>query len=189
MTLEFKVVMIGSVAVGKTAIANRLQFNRFDEEYQPTVGAGYIPYRTTYDGKDVELQIWDTAGMERYRSLGSIYYRDANAAVFVYDQTSTESADALEMWLDSFRQVVKTPCYIVVAANKDDLPRKVVSHNKMNSWCEEHGFEMFITSAKDGTGVNELFNTIVKVLFRMRNNGSSKVPKLRKATNDKKGCC
>ena len=114
-TLEFKVVMIGSVAVGKTAIANRLQFKRFDEEYQPTVGAGYIPYRTTYDGKDIELQIWDTAGMERYKSLGSIYYRDAHAAIIVYDQTSMESADSLEKWLESFRSTVKTPCYIAIA--------------------------------------------------------------------------
>lgn len=188
-TLEFKVVMIGSVAVGKTAIANRLQFKRFDEEYQPTVGAGYIPYRTTYDGKDIELQIWDTAGMERYKSLGSIYYRDANAAVIVYDQTSMESADSLEMWLESFRQTVKTQCYIAIAANKDDLPRKVVPLEKIKGWCESHGFDLFVTSAKDGTGVNELFNTLVKSLIKMGKAESSKVPNLRKTKKEKNGCC
>ena len=188
-TLEFKVVMIGSVAVGKTAIANRLQFKRFDEEYQPTVGAGYIPYRTTYDGKDIELQIWDTAGMERYKSLGSIYYRDAHAAIIVYDQTSMESADALEMWLDSFRATVKTPCYIAIAANKDDLPRKVVPVEKIRDWASSQGFEFFITSAKDGTGVNEMFNSLVKALIKQGKAESSKVPALRKTQKDKKGCC
>ena len=188
-TLEFKVVMIGSVAVGKTAIANRLQFKRFDEEYQPTVGAGYIPYRTTYDGKDIELQIWDTAGMERYKSLGSIYYRDAHAAIIVYDQTSMESADALEMWLESFRATVKTPCYIAIAANKDDLPRKVVPVEKIRDWAASQGFEFFITSAKDGTGVNEMFNSLVKSLIKQGKAESSKVPALRKTKKETKGCC
>ena len=188
-TLEFKVVMIGSVAVGKTAIANRLQFKRFDEEYQPTVGAGYIPYRTTYDGKDIELQIWDTAGMERYKSLGSIYYRDAHAAIIVYDQTSMESADSLQMWLDSFRATVKTPCYIAIAANKDDLPRKVVPVEKIKEWAQGQGFDFFITSAKDGTGVNEMFNSLVKSLIKQGKAESSKVPALRKTKKDNKGCC
>lgn len=188
-TLEFKVVMIGSVAVGKTAIANRLQFKRFDEEYQPTVGAGYIPYRTTYDGKDIELQIWDTAGMERYKSLGSIYYRDAHAAIIVYDQTSMESADSLEMWLESFRATVKTPCYIAIVGNKDDLPRKVVPVEKIKDWATGKGFDFFITSAKDGTGVTEMFNTLVKSLIKQGKADSSKVPALRKTKKDKSGCC
>jgi len=188
-TLEFKVVMIGSVAVGKTAIANRLQFKRFDEEYQPTVGAGYIPYRTTYDGKDIELQIWDTAGMERYKSLGAIYYRDANAAIIVYDQTSMESADSLEKWLESFRGTVKTPCYIAIAANKDDLPQKVVPIKKVQDWATELGFDFFVTSAKDGTGVPEMFNALVKALTKMGKADVSKVPALRKTNKDKKNCC
>lgn len=186
-TLEFKVVMIGSVAVGKTAIANRLQFKRFDEEYQPTVGAGYIPYRTTYDGKDIELQIWDTAGMERYKSLGSIYYRDAHAAIIVYDQTSSESAESLESWLENFRQTVKTPCYIVIAGNKEDLPNKVVPPEKIKEWATSNGFDFFLTSAKDGTGVNEMFISLVKSLVKLGRSEASKGPALRKSK--KNSCC
>ena len=188
-TLEFKVVMIGSVAVGKTAIANRLQFKRFDEEYQPTVGAGYIPYRTTYDGKDIELQIWDTAGMERYKSLGSIYYRDAHAAIIVYDQTSMESADSLEKWLESFRSTVKTPCYIAIAGNKDDLPKKVVPVKQIQDWATSQGFDFFITSAKDGLGITDMFNSLVKSLIKMGKAETSKVPTLRKTSKDKKNDC
>ncbi|EAY06773.1 small GTP-binding protein, putative [Trichomonas vaginalis G3] len=187
-TYEYKVVMIGSVSVGKTAIANRLQFKRFDEEYQPTVGAGYIPYRTTYDGKDIELQIWDTAGMERYKSLGSIYYRDANAAIIVYDQTSNESAESLESWLENFRQTVKTPCYIAIAGNKEDLPNKVVPPEKIKDWASQNGFDFYITSAKDGTGVNEMFNAMVKYLVKSNKEEATKGPALRK-TKKSGGCC
>ncbi|KAK8882555.1 hypothetical protein M9Y10_045197 [Tritrichomonas musculus] len=188
--LEFKVVMIGAVAVGKSAIANRLQFQIFEEDYQPTIGAGYIPYRTTFEGKEIELQIWDTAGMERYKSLGSIYYRDAKAAIIVYDQTSLESADALQSWLTSFRATVKTPCYICIAGNKDDLPNKIVPQEKIKAWCDENGFDFFITSAKAGTGVNEMFQKLIESVVRM----SEKIeihesPKLEANESSKGGCC
>ena len=186
--LEFKVVMIGAVAVGKTAIANRLQFQMFEVDYQPTIGAGYIPYRTTYEDKDIELQIWDTAGMERYKSLGAIYYRDANAVIIVYDQTSLESADALQGWLNNFRATVKGQCYIAIAANKDDLPNKIVPQEKIKTWCDENGFDFFITSAKSGVGVTEMFQALVKGVMQL-----SKVETTNKKKSptpaDKSGCC
>ena len=165
--LEFKIVIIGSVAVGKTAITNRLQYSQFEEDYQPTIGAGYIPYRTTCDGKEVELQIWDTAGMERYKSLGPIYYRDAVAAILVYDQTDKESADALSKWLDGFRATVKSPAFICIAANKDDLENKVVDNEQIKSWSTDNGFEFFLTSAKSGLNINEMFTTLVREVMKI----------------------
>lgn len=164
--LEFKVVIIGSVAVGKTALVNRIQYDQFEEDYQPTIGAGYVPYRTVVDGKDVELQIWDTAGLERYKSLAPIYYRDAVAAILVYDQTDAESAGALERWLENFRATVKTEAYIAVAANKNDLDNKTAPNESVKKWCEENGFQFIITSAKTGEGVKDLFGNLVQALVR-----------------------
>ncbi|EAY10607.1 small GTP-binding protein, putative [Trichomonas vaginalis G3] len=192
--LEFKIVIIGSVAVGKTAITNRLQYQQFEEDYQPTIGAGYIPYRTSCDGKDVELQIWDTAGMERYKSLGPIYYRDAVAAIIVYDQTDQESADVIKKWLDAFRGTVKTHAFIAIAANKDDLPNKVVNNNEVKQWAEENDFSFFITSAKSGVGVNEMFQTLVREVmktYQTTTKAPSTVPTpdLTTPQQDKKGCC
>jgi small GTP-binding protein len=162
--LEFKVVVIGSVAVGKTSIMNRMQFDQFDEEYQPTVGAGYVSCRRRHEDQDVELQIWDTAGMERYRSLGPIYYRDAVAAIIVYDQTDKSSAEALDFWLGSFRKNIRRPAYIAVAANKDDLDEKVVDPKTVRKWATDKQCDFFITSAKSGDGVPELFDTLIRHL-------------------------
>ena len=164
--LEFKVVIIGAVAVGKTAIVNRIQYDQFEEDYQPTIGAGYVPYRTTVDGKDVELQIWDTAGMERYKSLGPIYYRDAVAAILVYDQTDAESAAALDSWLAAFRATVKTDAYIAVAANKNDLENKSANNEGVKRWCADNGFSYVVTSAKTGEGVTQLFRGLVEALVK-----------------------
>jgi small GTP-binding protein len=162
--LEFKVVIIGSVAVGKTSITNRLQSVRFEEEYQPTVGAGYVQYRTKYEDQEVELHIWDTAGTERYRSLGPIYYRDAVAAIVVYDQTDQCSADALEKWLSDFKQNIRDPVYVAIAANKDDIEEKVVDADTVRQWATERQCDFFITSAKSGKGVSELFGSLTRHL-------------------------
>ncbi|OHT07762.1 small GTP-binding protein [Tritrichomonas foetus] len=164
--LEFKVVIIGSVAVGKTALVNRIQYNQFEEEYQATIGAGYVPYRTSCEGKDVELQIWDTAGMERYKSLGPIYYRDAVGAIIVYDQTDQDSANAVKRWLEAFRATVKTPATIIIVGNKDDLENKIVPSEPMRQWAEENGFDFVLTSAKSGKNVSELFSNLVQKLVK-----------------------
>lgn len=188
--LEFKIVIIGSVAVGKTALTNRIQYAQFEEEYQATIGAGYVPYRTNYEGQDVELQIWDTAGMERYKSLGPIYYREAVAAIIVYDQTEQDSANDVSKWLDSFRAIVKTPAYIVIVGNKDDLDNKVVSNKNMEDWAKENNFDFFLTSAKTGKNVNELFTSVVKHLVKSRSVETTTTQKLNEAqTNQNAGCC
>ena len=166
MVLEFKVVIIGSVAVGKTALTNRIQYAQFEDEYQATIGAGYIPYRTNFEDTFVELQIWDTAGMERYKSLGPIYYRDASCAIIVYDQSAQETADAVPKWLEAFRETVKTLADIVVVGNKDDLENKVVQHDEIREWAKENEFDFFLTSAKTGKNVNELFSTVVSKLVK-----------------------
>jgi small GTP-binding protein len=162
--LEFKVVVIGSVSVGKTAITNRLQHSQFEDEYLPTIGAGYVPWRTAYGEKEVELQIWDTAGMERYRSLGPIYYRDA--AVIVYDQADQSSADALPAWLSAFQATVKTNGDVSIVGNKDDLPEKAVEAGAIRAWAADNRCSFCVTSAKTGSGVKALFDALVARLVR-----------------------
>lgn len=178
--LEFKVVLIGSVAVGKTAITNRFQYNQFEEEYQATIGAGYTPYRTNYNGFDVELQIWDTAGMERYKSLGPIYYRDSAAAIIVYDQTDQDSAEALTSWYEAFRSTVKTQAVIVIVGNKDDLDNKIVANESIEKWAEDNGFAFFLASAKTGMNIPEIFQELVKRLV-----GSQTIHKIISKDNQK----
>lgn len=194
--LEFKIVIIGSVAVGKTAITNRIQYNEFEEEYQATIGAGYIPYRTTCDGKEVELQIWDTAGMERYKSLGPIYYREAVGAIIVYDQTDQDSANAIKKWLEAFRTTVKTPATIMIVGNKDDLENKVVANDPIQQWAEENNFGFFLTSAKTGKNINELFQDLVRKLVaaqRVEIVAPSKTTDISKGNQNNQsseaGCC
>jgi small GTP-binding protein len=164
---EFKIVMIGKYAVGKTALTNRLQYAQFEEEYQPTVGAGYVSHVVSIDGEEVELQIWDTAGMDRYRSLGPIYYRDSVGAILVFDQTDRSSVDDLTIWLAAFKAVVTGESVISVAANKNDLDGKI-DLNSVRQWAHENHFDFCSTSAKTGDGVTELFDNMVRNILESR---------------------
>lgn len=98
--------------------------HRFSHQYKATIGADFFPKDVVIDDKPVNLQIWDTAGQERYQSLGSAFYRGADACVLVYDMTDGRSFEALDSWKDEF---------LISAAPRDpDFFPFVVMGNKVD---------------------------------------------------------
>ena len=98
-----KVIILGDSGVGKTALMNQYVNRKFSNQYKPTIGADFLTkVITSEDGRQVTLQIWDTAGLERFQSLGVAFYRGADACVLVYDVTSQNSFKTLEIWRDEF---------------------------------------------------------------------------------------
>ena len=93
----FKIVILGETGVGKTSIISQYIDSIFQEDLQATTGGSFSSKTYTYDnGKLLKLEIWDTAGQERYRSLTKMFYKDAGAAVLVYDITSNFSFEELK---------------------------------------------------------------------------------------------
>ena len=96
-----KVVLLGESGVGKTRIIARFINNTFEENLISTTGASYAGKTMTfdeYDGKSIRFEIWDTAGQEKYRSLTKIFYKDATAAILVYDITRKESYEEIQKY-------------------------------------------------------------------------------------------
>ena len=96
-----KVVLLGESGVGKTCIIARFINNTFEENLISTTGASYAGKTMTfdeYDGKSIRFEIWDTAGQEKYRSLTKIFYKDATAAILVYDITRKESYEEIQKY-------------------------------------------------------------------------------------------
>jgi small GTP-binding protein len=175
--LLFRVVMIGDAYVGKTSVLNHLLLHSFNPGELSTVAANYQSYSTIVDDLSIEMQIWDTAGQEVFRSLAPIYYRDSDGAVLVYDVTNHLTFDHLTEWISAFTAVAKPGAIIVVAANKSDLPdHKVqVSLKDAQSWTQRMGYELQLTSAKTGAGVKPLFEKLARGLaVRFGQNGAAK---------------
>ena len=103
-----KVVLLGEPGVGKTCIIARFINNTFEENLISTTGASYAGKTMTFDefgGKSIKFEIWDTAGQEKYRSLTKIFYKDAGAAILVYDITRQDSFDEIKKyWLQQIKE-------------------------------------------------------------------------------------
>ena len=106
-TQTCKVVLLGESGVGKTCIIARFINNTFEENLISTTGASYAGKTMTFDeyeGKSIKFEIWDTAGQEKYRSLTKIFYKDAGAAILVYDITRKESFEEIQKyWINQIK--------------------------------------------------------------------------------------
>jgi len=166
---EMKIVLLGNALVGKTSIVECFYRGLSDQVYQATLGGTFyeIPMKTS-DGQEVSLHIWDTAGTERYRALMPIYYRDAEAAIIVYDLTNPETLEGCQYWIDELDKHLGR-CCLALVGNKADLQEQKVTETELAPFLAS-GKNIFtcVTSAKTGKGVKELFQQLVERLLRQR---------------------
>jgi small GTP-binding protein len=168
---SFKVVLLGSTAVGKSSIMKRVVDDTFNTHEESTIGAAF--YTKRYPG-DVTLQIWDTAGQERYAGLAPMYYRGADAIVSVYDVTSKETYLRALNWIKetcgSIDLEGRTRVFSVLVGNKidcDDSEREVTKEMGERGTSEGLGTaHLFMeTSAKSGENVHIVFKKIAQHLL------------------------
>ena len=155
--------MLGSTAVGKTSLINRIVLNKF-ESTSPTTGAGFFQYKSP-EPNSREIQIWDTAGMERFRSLNSVYYQRAVGAILVFDLTNYDSFKAVESWRQEFVAKTSPNAVIVLVGNKSDRQEDIeVLQTEIDSYVKEHELKYFQTSAQTGENVIDLITTLISLL-------------------------
>ena len=162
--LEIKICLLGDVSVGKTSIASRFCKNSFNENYINTIGGAYQQQNIVLNnGAKIKLHIWDTSGQDRFRSMTNLYYRDAQVAILTYDVTNESSLESLNYWLNELNDKVEVDNMLLcLAGNKTDVDQseKRIPTSKGKAFAEEHNMIFFETSAKTGSGVKELFQTI-----------------------------
>jgi Ras-related protein Rab-5C len=192
-----KVVFIGSISVGKTTLMTRMADDRFDPNTEPTTCAAYAQYAPPGD-EDLLVQFWDTAGMERYKSINKIYYQDAVVALLTFDLSDRKTFADLNMWRDEFeRENTLTGAVIILVGNKCDLvgsksdlaDKTHVSEEEARTWAEENGVEYFAVSAMTGEGVSELLEALVRSLPRKGAKPMRRQPRLGKEQEKDRGCC
>eukprot|EP01098_Paradermamoeba_levis_P006601 TRINITY_DN2745_c0_g1_i1.p1 TRINITY_DN2745_c0_g1~~TRINITY_DN2745_c0_g1_i1.p1 ORF type:complete len:200 (-),score=56.46 TRINITY_DN2745_c0_g1_i1:26-625(-) len=160
---RFKVIILGNIEVGKTSLIIRFVDGTFEDqtsqEFETKDGTVNV------DGKSISLQITDTAGQERFRTLTSSYYRNADAMIVVYDVTNRESFDVVEGFVKEGNTYSSTSCAKFLVGNKTDLEdQRVVSTNEGDEIAKKLKIPFFETSAKTGANVGALFETIGKKL-------------------------
>ncbi|KAF8272983.1 GTP-binding protein RAB5 [Lactarius quietus] len=164
--LQFKLVLLGESAVGKSSLVLRFVKDQFDDYRESTIGAAFLTQTVNLeDGTSVKFEIWDTAGQERYKSLAPMYYRNANCAVVVYDITQTASLEKARNWIRELQRQADPSIVIALCGNKLDLAaRRQVTQEEAQKYAEEEGLMWAETSAKNGEGVADIFTRIAKKL-------------------------
>ena len=165
---EYKLVLIGNAGVGKTSIIYRMIKKVFNETNPPTVGAMFLTYNLEIDGKNHRLQIWDTAGQEKLRSIAPLYYRDAHGVVLVYDTTNKSTFEGLEQWFNDLKDKAPERIQTIILGNKIDLTaRQKVDFETATKFAETQKSSLELVSAKDGRGIEAAFANLVKKIIHM----------------------
>lgn len=193
----FKTIVIGDSGVGKTCLLERLVDDRFMEDFVSTIGVDFKLHVLQVDGKKVKLQIWDSAGQERFRGITRSFYRGANGVVICFDITRRESFDSLPSWIDEVTRLVTPGTPFVLVGCKGDMHPRGVTAEEAQAYAAKLQTVYVETSSKTRANVDQAFDFIVKRILQnayqrappATNNGSVSLSGGGKVDQPKKNCC
>ena len=159
-----KIVLLGDIGVGKTCLMSRFICGTFDANMNSTKGVIFSKREIGYPnfGKILNLDIWDTAGQEKYKRLTKFFYKDADMVILVYDITRKESFDNLKhFWYKELQEYGNKDIVIGIAGNKSDLyDNEEVSEKEAREFAKSIDAIFWLISAKNDSGIDKLFEDI-----------------------------
>ena len=190
----FKVLLLGDSDVGKSSLILRYTEETFNSKLVNSIGVDFKMKKKEIDGKIIKVQIWDTAGHERFRSITYSYYRGANAIIIVFDLSDKKSFISITEWLKQIEKHAKENVFKFLVGNKSDLiDERKVTYEEAKQYADEHDLPYIETSAKEGININELFDSSIKTFLSLNKSfGGEKNIKLNsQSTNssERNYCC
>ena len=158
-----KITMVGNSSVGKTSIINRYFENKFDlNSTEPTINAFFHCKNIKIDPfTEAQMQIWDTAGQEKYRSLTKNYLLNANGILIVFDLSDEKSFNDLDSWIEEINNIIdEKKVVIILVGNKSDLPDQKIDNDKALTYAKKYNMKYLSVSAKEGINIDYLFEII-----------------------------
>ena len=188
----FKILLLGDSEVGKSCFLMRYSDNVFVENYITTIGLDYKLKNVKLDsGKTIKVQLWDTAGQDKYRTIAKNYFKGSHGILLLYDITKPSSFNNIREWIQDIREEVSPKAIIFLIGNKIDLAdQRKISKEKGIELAEEYKLPFFEASAKSGENVDEVFKALYKKISEVygdleREMGS----KLNKRKKNQRKCC
>lgn len=161
----YKILLLGSSAVGKSSLLLRFADDTFKDNQISTIGVDWKIRTVDIDGKQIKLQLWDSAGQERFRTIASSYYRGAHAVVVVFDLTDVKSFEAIESWLEEIGEHAPSVKKILIGNKSDLVDERAVDENDALAFAKENGMQYMETSAKSADNVTESFLAMTREIY------------------------
>jgi len=173
--IKYKIGLVGESGVGKSCLLVRWVDNDFfeaDDKY--TIGVDFKYKTVQVKDKSIKLQIHDTAGQERFRTVTASFYRGAHGILLVFDITDKESFEGkVTEWLREVRNYTPDNTPVVLVGNKlDKADERAVDHETAKQFADQNKLRYFETSAKEGTNVNEAFMALTQQIVDQKMGGS-----------------
>jgi small GTP-binding protein len=187
---SFKFIIVGSSGVGKTALLRRLTSDTFSPDSHSTIGVEYDSTVVEIDQQMIKLQIWDTAGQEKFRSIAKAYFRNAVGVLLCFDLTDQQTFDDVSMWLNEIRSICDQSIVILLIGNKSDLiPKRVITMTEAEHYAQHNHLNYLETSASNGTNVREAFVRLATAVYRRTPKTKTTINSPVSKKSKEKDCC
>ena len=196
---SIKIILLGESGVGKTSIIKVFQMDKFNENIVSTICCNFINKSIEIENKEFILEIWDTAGQEKFRSLNQLFIKDSSIIILVYDISNKNSFLELSYWYDFINEHLnKKDIVLGLVGNKADLfeNEKVTEQEGRKYASEIDAYFSLISAKNDKKGVDSFFEQIVTMHLRKNNKlENPKVERLKITKNksmgksERKGLC
>ena len=163
--IVYKVLLLGDSSVGKTCFLLRYCDKSFQDVHLSTIGLDYrLKSMTLKNNKNIKLQIWDTAGQDRFRAITKNYYKGANGIILIYDVTNMQTYENVKNWISQIKEEASPNVIIYLVGNKIDVPdeQRLIKAEEGQKIADEFNLPFKEASAKDGTNVNEIFQELLE---------------------------
>jgi Ras-related protein Rab-1A len=159
----FRIIILGDVSVGKSSLLLKLSDDIFFKEHIPTVGVDLKVCIKTVNGNNTKIQIFDTAGQEKYKMLISSYIKHKDGAIVMFDVTNYISFNDVRLWISEIKKYAGTIPMIYVVGNKKDLyMKRTVSYDVAKKFTDDNNLKYFETSCYDRKSIDDLFQNLTK---------------------------
>ena len=189
---EVKAILLGNVGVGKTNLINVSVGLPFNKNEKSTISNTFVTKVLKIDKKDYSIDLWDTAGQEKYYNITKIFFKGSQIVIFVYDITSKESFEGLKKWIEMAEQIVDGKYVCGIVGNKNDLYlRAQVDEKTAREFAESKNFKFKLVSAlNDPKSFQEFLEDLTKDYINIGGEGKKGI-KLggEDGEEHKKGCC
>jgi Ras-related protein Rab-1A len=166
----FKVIFIGNSNVGKSSIMTRLSNNNFYEGHISTLGIDLRMIEKIIDNKRIKIQLWDTGGQERFKSIAFPFYRNSHYIAIVYDITERNSFDDIKDWMDNANKFSELNPNIILLGNKCDLEYdRQVSTEDGENIAKKYNIQFMEISAKESYNTKEFMDKVINQLIEIEN--------------------
>eukprot|EP01130_Rhizamoeba_saxonica_P001707 TRINITY_DN1156_c0_g1_i2.p1 TRINITY_DN1156_c0_g1~~TRINITY_DN1156_c0_g1_i2.p1 ORF type:complete len:199 (-),score=41.86 TRINITY_DN1156_c0_g1_i2:76-672(-) len=160
----FKFVMVGDCHVGKSSLLLRQTDNDFYEGGFSTIGVDFKSTKIIVEDNTFNIDIYDTAGQERYRTVTCSYYRGAHGIVLAYDMTNIRSFENVRKWISDINTYGEDNSVVIVVGNKCDADTELIEVDREEAirFCQDRGYDHLETSAKTGHNVQQAFELLTR---------------------------